>query len=73
MYNFNFESGKTLNNWKSLESYKFKNENFSPNSYGQKLKYGHEEIGDAFFRKISRNWWRNQSVAGKFQTCIRHG
>jgi hypothetical protein len=55
MYNFNVESGKTLNNFKTLESYKFKIENFQPIVshfvWAEAQIYGHEEIGNAFLRK----------------------
>jgi hypothetical protein len=59
MYNFNVESGKPLYNCKSLESYKFKIENIHPIVshfvWTEAQIYGHEEIGNAFFIKISRN------------------
>jgi hypothetical protein len=50
---------KKLNNCKSLESYKFKIEIFQPIVshfvWTEAQIYGREEIGKAFFRKISRN------------------
>jgi hypothetical protein len=59
MYNFNDESGKKLNDCKSLESFKFKIEIFQPIVshfvWAEAQTYRHEEIGNAFFRKISLN------------------